>query len=120
MATTASSASAHPPARIAANLARTAPIPAGARSALLMEHGAMKLRYYQPRGVDPQTPHDQDEVYFVVKGRGEFVCDTQRHAFEPGDVLFARAHAVHRFERFSDDLELWVVFYGPKGGEATG
>jgi hypothetical protein len=24
---------------------------------------------------------------------------------------------VHRFEEFSDDLVVWVVFYGPEGGE---
>jgi hypothetical protein len=25
----------------------------------------------------------------------------------------------HRFVDFSDDFETWVVFYGPKGGEAA-
>ena len=53
--------------------AKTAPIPEGARSALLMRHGTMTLRYYQPRGSDPQTPHDQDEIYIVATGRGTVV-----------------------------------------------
>ena len=53
--------------------AKAAPIPAGARSALLMRHGIMTLRFYQPRGTDPQTPHDQDEIYIVAAGRGTVV-----------------------------------------------
>jgi hypothetical protein len=31
--------------------------------------------------------------------------------------LFAAAGVEHRFENFSDDLALWVIFYGPEGGE---
>lgn len=109
---------AHPSARFSIEAAKVAPIAPGARSAMLLQHGTLTLRFYQPRGSDPQSPHDQDEVYFVAKGRGEFVCDAQRHSFAPGDALFARAGTVHRFENFSDDLELWVVFYGASGGEA--
>ncbi|MDP6951401.1 MAG: hypothetical protein QGF53_01445 [Alphaproteobacteria bacterium] len=51
---------------VALEAAREAPIPDGARSALLMSHGSMTLRYYAPDGVDRQTPHTQDEVYLVV------------------------------------------------------
>jgi mannose-6-phosphate isomerase-like protein (cupin superfamily) len=37
--------------------------------------------------------------------------------FTAGDVLFVPAGEEHRFERFSDDLILWAVFWGPEGGE---
>lgn len=97
--------------------ARNAPLPPGRVSALLMTHGSMTLRFYAPRGTDPQQPHGQDELYIVANGTGIYVCDDRRTAFGPGDVLFAAAHAVHRFEDFSDDFETWVVFYGPEGGE---
>lgn len=100
--------------------AESAPIPAGARSALLMRHGSMLLRFYRPRGVDPQQPHEQDEIYIVASGSGVFACNGERAPFGPGDALFAPAGAVHRFEEFSDDFAAWVVFYGPKGGEAPG
>lgn len=105
------------PLRATLEEARMAPLPAGRRSALLMEHGTMQLRFYAPRGSDPQTPHDQDELYVIAKGTGFFRCDAERTKFGPGDVLYAGAGAVHRFEDFSDDLEMWVVFYGAKGGE---
>ena len=99
--------------------ARVAPIQPGRQSSLIMEHGSMTLRYYAPRGLDRQTPHDQDEVYVVVSGRGTFFVGGQRVAFGPGDVLFVGAKVEHRFEDFSDDFTTWVVFYGPRGGEAA-
>ena len=103
--------------------AKTASIPEGARSALLMKHGTMTLRYYAPRGRDPQTPHAQDEIYVVVAGSGTFVLGPdegalEREPFGPGDAIFAPAGWVHRFESFSDDFATWVIFWGPKGGEA--
>jgi mannose-6-phosphate isomerase-like protein (cupin superfamily) len=105
------------PVRATIEEARIAPIPPGFRSSLLMEHGSMKLRFYKPRGLDQQTPHDQDELYVVASGRGTFFVGGQRVAFGPGDVLFVGAKVEHRFEDFSDDFATWVVFYGPAGGE---
>jgi mannose-6-phosphate isomerase-like protein (cupin superfamily) len=97
--------------------ARATPLPEGRRSALLMARGSMQLRHYAPRGRDPQEPHEQDELYIVIAGRGVFVNGSDRVPFGPNDVLFAAAGAVHRFEDFSDDFETWVVFWGPQGGE---
>jgi mannose-6-phosphate isomerase-like protein (cupin superfamily) len=97
--------------------AKAAPIPAGRASSLLMEHGSMTLRYYAPKGRDPQTPHEQDELYIVASGSGTFFMNGERVPFGPGDALFAPAGAEHRFEDFSDDFATWVIFYGPDGGE---
>ena len=105
------------PLRVTVAEARKAPLPPGRRSSLLMKHGTMELRWYAPRGEDPQTPHDQDELYLVNKGTGQFRCGAWRTPFAPGDMLFAAAGETHRFEDFSDDLELWVIFWGQKGGE---
>ena len=90
------------PVRVTLEAAKISPIPPGARSALLMQHGSMKLRYYAPRGTDAQTPHDQDELYVIASGRGTFLVGSHRVPFGPGDVLFAAAHVEHRFEGFSD------------------
>jgi oxalate decarboxylase/phosphoglucose isomerase-like protein (cupin superfamily) len=103
--------------------AKAAPIPEGARSAQLMQHGTMTLRYYAPRGRDPQTPHAQDEIYVVTAGSGTFALGRnegalERRRFGPGDAIFAPAGWVHRFEDFTDDFATWVVFWGPEGGEA--
>jgi hypothetical protein len=36
------------------------------------------------------------------------------------NTLFAAAEVEHRFENFTDDLAVWVIFYGPEGGESAG
>jgi mannose-6-phosphate isomerase-like protein (cupin superfamily) len=87
------------------------------RSAAVYEHGSLLLKMFAPRGTDPQPPHTRDELYVVAEGRGTFVNGDVRHPFGPGDMLFVPAGVVHRFEEFNDDLMLWVVFYGPEGGE---
>jgi mannose-6-phosphate isomerase-like protein (cupin superfamily) len=103
----------------AAELQRQLPGPAGERFAVAFERGSLSVEMYAPRGSDPQQPHTRDEVYVVVSGRGEFVNGAERHAFGPGDLMFVPAGVEHRFEQFSDDLAVWVVFYGPEGGEAA-
>ena len=55
----------------------------------------------------------------MATGSGEFVCNKSREMFGPSDLLFAAAGVEHRFENFSDDLAVWVLFYGPEGGEVA-
>ena len=96
------------------------PGPKGERFASVFQHGSLLVEIYAPRGLDPQTPHTRDEIYFVVAGSGEYVCGEDRQRFGPTDLLFAAAGVEHRFENFTDDLVLWVLFYGPEGGENDG
>jgi mannose-6-phosphate isomerase-like protein (cupin superfamily) len=91
--------------------------PDGQRFIEAMRHGSMSVEIYAPIGVDPQTPHDQDELYFVQTGRGTLRIGHEVHAFEAGDCLFVAAGVEHRFEAFTPDFSTWVVFWGPKGGE---
>jgi mannose-6-phosphate isomerase-like protein (cupin superfamily) len=93
------------------------PGPGGARFISMLRHGAMELELYAPRGRDPQKPHTRDELYVVAQGSGRFRNGPARHPFAPGDVLFVPAGVEHCFEEFSDDLAVWVIFYGPEGGE---
>lgn len=85
--------------------------------AVLLQHGTLEVGYYKPDGVDPQQPHDRDELYVVQSGSGDFLCGDNRHSFEAGEALFVPAGALHRFENFSHDFAAWVMFYGPVGGE---
>jgi mannose-6-phosphate isomerase-like protein (cupin superfamily) len=87
------------------------------RFVTMFERGTLSLELYAPRGRDDQEPHGQDELYVVVSGHGEFVNGGERHPFRAGDVIFVPAGVEHRFERFSDDFQTWVIFYGPRGGE---
>jgi mannose-6-phosphate isomerase-like protein (cupin superfamily) len=99
---------------------RRLPGPQGERFTALFQHGTLVVELYAPRGRDPQSPHTRDEVYVVARGSGWFVNGPERERFGPGDLLFVPAGVVHRFEDFTDDLVVWVMFYGPEGGEAKG
>ena len=94
------------------------PTPEGKRFATIFEHGSLLVEIYAPRENDPQQPHTRDEVYFVAAGSGEYVCRETRTKFGPSDLLFAAAGETHRFENFTADFVVWVLFYGPEGGEA--
>jgi mannose-6-phosphate isomerase-like protein (cupin superfamily) len=101
----------------AAAAAAKAPLEPGRASAQIFGQGSMQLRWYAPRGTDAQTPHAQDEIYVVVTGHGQFRRGDEVRPFGPGDAIFVPALMPHRFEDFSDDLGVWVIFYGPAGGE---
>lgn len=95
-----------------------AQVPAGdIRSVEALRRGSLQLKLYAPRGEDPQSPHDRDEVYIVARGRGTAMIGDERQRFGPADALFVPAGMTHRFEDFTDDLAIWVMFYGPVGGE---
>ncbi len=93
------------------------PGPQGERFAQVFEHGSLVVEIFAPRGVDTQRPHTRDEVYIVMRGSGDFLNGAARQKIGPGDFLFVPAGIVHRFENFTEDLLLWVLFYGPEGGE---
>ena len=102
--------------RLAAALG-SLPGPDGAPFAELLAHGTLSVEIFAPRGIDTQKPHERDELYVVVRGSAEFVHGAERSRVAAGDLLFVPAYVPHRFESFSDDLALWVMFYGPQGGE---
>ncbi len=87
------------------------------RYAVAFARGSIEVGIYRLNDRDRQQPHTRDELYIVARGEGFFVNGNDRHPFAAGDLLFVAAGVVHRFEDFSDDLTVWVVFYGPEGGE---
>lgn len=103
--------------RVTVAQAAATPLREGQRSAPVLAHGGMLVRYYAPRSADEQGPHTRDELYVVARGSGTFVNGVERHLFGEGDVLFVPAGVEHRFENFTEDFATWVVFYGPEGRE---
>jgi len=88
------------------------PGPAGERSASVLERPGLQVKIYAPRGLDTQGPHARDEIYVVISGSGMFRNGDRTHSFAAGDLMFVPAGGEHRFESFSDDLAVWVVFVG--------
>jgi mannose-6-phosphate isomerase-like protein (cupin superfamily) len=66
-------------------------------------------------GTDDQEPHDEDEVYYTVRGRATLRVGVEEHAVGPGTVLFVPAGAVHFFHDIAEELIL-VVFWAPPEG----
>jgi len=63
-------------------------------------------------GVDPQKPHREDEVYYVVSGRGTFRLGAEDRAVGPGTILVVKAGDEHSFHTIREDLSL-LVFFAP-------
>lgn len=93
------------------------PTPDGGHSASLLRRGTLNLKLSLPVPPNEQAPHEQDELYFIIRGSGVLFHNGERSRFEAGDAMFVAAGVEHRFEDFTDDLSVWVVFYGPEGGE---
>ena len=87
------------------------------RSAYFVRHGTMRMTLHQPIMPNRQQPHDQDEFYLVVRGRGRFTKAGETRDFAAGDAIFVEAGAEHRFDAISDDTLVWIQFWGPPGGE---
>jgi mannose-6-phosphate isomerase-like protein (cupin superfamily) len=88
------------------------PRTAGEHSVSLLQRGTLDVRLAlsPPERPSQLTQHEQDEVYVVIRGRGVLLHDGQRDSFQAGDLLFVAAGTEHRFEDFTDNLVVWIVF----------
>jgi quercetin dioxygenase-like cupin family protein len=62
--------------------------------------------------IDQQEPHTEDEVYYVVRGRGSIQVDKESRSVEAGSVVFVQANVEHRFHTITEDLTI-LVFFAP-------
>ncbi len=65
-------------------------------------------------GVDPQLPHTEDEVYYVVSGAGQIRVGSEDRAVGAGSVVFVPANVEHRFHTIAEDLIILVLFAPPE------
>lgn len=63
-------------------------------------------------GVDPQGPHDEDEVYYVASGRGRITVGTEDRDVAAGTVIYVPAGVEHRFHSIAEELTI-LVFFAP-------
>ena len=69
--------------------------------------------YLLPKGgVDPQTPHAEDEAYYVLGGYASISVGGEERAVAPGDLIFVAKEVEHRFHTIRADLSL-LVFFAP-------
>lgn len=72
-----------------------------------LEAGVLRL---YPGEEDTQTPHDADELYFVVEGDGFISLGKQSRAVKRGSVLFVPAQMPHQFYGNRDTLVVLYMF----------
>ena len=63
-------------------------------------------------GTDPQKPHREDEMYYVVRGRARMKIGSEDAEVSAGSVIFVEAEAEHRFHDIQEELEV-LVFFAP-------
>ena len=69
--------------------------------------------YVLPAGAtDPQRPHHEDEMYYVIRGRARFRAGDQDQEVSAGTVLFVAAELEHRFYDVAEELAV-LVFFAP-------
>ena len=74
--------------------------------------------YVLPAGAtDPQRPHHEDEMYYVVRGKARFEAGDEDREISAGSVLFVAAEVEHRFYDIREELAVLVFFAPAETGE---
>jgi mannose-6-phosphate isomerase-like protein (cupin superfamily) len=63
-------------------------------------------------GVDAQLPHTEDEVYYVVSGRGKILVAEESRDVQAGSIVYVARNVAHRFHSIDEELTL-LVFFAP-------
>ena len=96
---------------------RWSDIPFSPSQRTLRQFSGMWIGFFSMAGTATEFPGSAIAVAaFALPVAGPWEAKVTLMAFAPGDCLYADAGEVHRFEDFTDDLAVWVVFWGPEGG----
>lgn len=61
---------------------------------------------------DLQSPHNEDEVYLVLKGEAKVQIEDEKETIEAGSIVYVPARAAHNFLDIREELQL-LVFFAP-------
>lgn len=64
---------------------------------------------------DPQQPHTEDEVYYIVSGRASIQVGAEQVTVAPGSLIYVVRNVEHRFLDITEDLTV-LVFFAPSEG----
>lgn len=81
-----------------------------------LRRDSMSLEVYRlPAGAtDPQDPHTEDEVYYVVSGDAKIRIGDETHSVENGDIVFVEREVEHYFFDIEEDLTTLIFFAPPR------
>jgi mannose-6-phosphate isomerase-like protein (cupin superfamily) len=95
--------------------------PAGHNYFELIRVPAMSAGLYvlQPGEPDLQGPHNEDEIYYVVGGKGSIRVGAEDRPVAPGTAIFVPAGAEHHFHSITVELQVLVIFAPAETPTAT-
>ena len=63
-------------------------------------------------GTDPQSPHTEDEVYYVVSGNARIKVADEDRPVQAGSIVYVAKNVEHRFHSIEEELTV-IVFFAP-------
>lgn len=76
---------------------------------------SMGLYHLKVNAIDRQSPHSEDEVYYVISGAAKINVDGEDHPVQAGSIVFVESGMPHRFHSITQDLTV-LVFFAPAEG----
>ena len=73
---------------------------------------SMGLYVLPAGGTDPQSPHTEDEVYYVVSGKAQIKVADEDRAVQAGSIVYVAKNVEHRFHSIEEELTV-LVFFAP-------
>lgn len=73
---------------------------------------SMGLYVLPAGGTDPQSPHTEDEVYYVVSGKAQITVADESRAVQAGSVVYVEKNVAHHFHSIEEELSI-IVFFAP-------
>ncbi len=71
---------------------------------------SMGLYVLPADGTDPQSPHTEDEVYYVVSGRAQILVADENRDVQAGSIVYVAKNIAHRFHSIEEELTVLVFF----------
>jgi len=69
---------------------------------------------------DTQSPHGEDEVYYILRGHARIRVGSEDREARAGSIVYVPARTEHRFHDIVEDLALLVFFAPPEGSDQGG
>jgi mannose-6-phosphate isomerase-like protein (cupin superfamily) len=63
-------------------------------------------------GTDPQSPHTEDEVYYVVSGKAQITVAEEHRGVQAGSIVYVGKNVAHHFHSIEEELTI-LVFFAP-------
>ena len=73
---------------------------------------SMGLYILPAGGTDPQSPHTEDEVYYVVSGKAQILVADENRDVQAGSIVYVSKNVAHRFHSIEEELTV-LVFFAP-------